>query len=203
VFALTAPGPVAGAPASERAEHAPQALRDGMNGALDATIKGMWKQANAGASQQAGDYDVVYAVEYAEAYWEFRGRQFRYSIENEQSSHFNAHVEVAPRDHLTGHFLAGTRVSATLVGPDGQAVPPPPDHGGMGGPQRPGDVPLMWHSWLYHYGQNWRVEHPGAYRLQVHIEAPPQRRYGKATGKRLAGPVDVVFDNVTIKTGQK
>jgi uncharacterized protein involved in high-affinity Fe2+ transport len=202
VFTLPALGPVSGTPASERAEHAPQALRDGLNGALDATIAAMWKQANAGAAERAGDYDVGYAVEYAEAYWEFRGRQFRYAIENEQSAHFNAHVEVVPRDHLSGQFLPGTRVSATLVGPDGP-VPPPSDHGGMGAPRGPGDVPLMWHSWLYHYGQNWRVEHAGTYRLQVHIEPPPQRRYGKASGKRLGVPVDVVFDNVTIKTGQK
>lgn len=202
VFSLPALGPVTGTPASERAEHAPQELRDGLNGSLDATLEAMWKQANAGAAKQAGDYDVGYAVEYAEAYWEFRDRKFRYAMENEESAHFNAHVEVVPRDHLSGQFLPGTRVSATLVGPDGP-VAPPPDHGGMGGPQALGDVPLMWHSWLYHYGQNWRVEHAATYRLQVHIEPPPQRRYGKATGNRLAGPVDVVFDNVTIKTGQK
>lgn len=201
VFALASAPQAGGTRASERAEHAPGALKAALNRALDDTVRAMWKQANAGASTDAGDWRIVYAVEYAEAYWEFRDGRFRYSIENENSARFNAHVEVAPRDAYNGNFLPGVKVTAALEGPDGP-VPPPADDG-VGAPVQTGAVPLMWHSWLYHYGQNWRVPKGGGYRLHVHVDAPTARRYGKASGNRLAQPVDVVFEDVRIKTGQK
>jgi hypothetical protein len=201
-FALSPNLRPAGMRASERAEHAPPKLKAALDTSLDDTIDAMWKQANAGARKDVADMAVVYAVEYAEAYWEFRDGKFRYAIENENSSHRNAHVEIAPRDALTGNFLPAVEVTATLIGPDG-AIPPSVDDRGQGGPTRPGNVPLMWHSWLYHYGENWRVPKAGSYKLRVHVEAPTSRRYGKASGNRLASPVDVEFDDVTIKTGQK
>ena len=202
VLSLAGLGPVGGEPASARAERAPAALKADADRALQSTIDAMYRQANDGAQKRSGDYEIVYAVEYGEAYWEFREGEFRYTIENEKSARYNAHVEVGPIDAFTGNFLGGVQVSAVVVGPDGP-VPPPPDSGGMGSPTKPGDVPLMWHSWLYHYGQNWRVPSAGSYGLRIHVDAPKQRRYGKASGQRMAEPVDVTFENVTIKTGQK
>lgn len=206
LFSLERLPKIAGQAASARAEHAPQALRAAMNQALDATIHAMSKQANAGAATQAGDYLIGYAVEYAEAYWKFadRGgkRTFRYAVENENSSRYNTHVEVLPRDRLTGNFLPGLNVRAEVIGPHGPVAPPIDDHG-TGAPAAAGNVPLMWHSWLYHYGQNWRVPSAGVYRLRVHVDPPTAIRYGKDSGKRMASPVDVTFENAHIKTGQK
>ncbi len=128
--------------------------------------------------------------------------RFRYSIENENSTARNAHVEVAPRDAANGNFLPGLRVIAELIGPDGP-VPPPRDEPDPGAPREPGQVPFMWHSWLFHYGENWRVPGDGTYRLRVHVDAPTARRYGRASGARLGRPVDVTFDGVTIKAGTK
>ncbi len=191
-----------GTPASARAEQAPAPLRRALDGALDDTVDAMWRQANAGAEQRAGDFRIDYAVEFSEAYWSFHDGRFRYSIENENSTARNAHVEVAPRDAANGNFLAGLRVVAELIGPDGP-VPPPHDEPDPGAPAEPGQVPFMWHSWLFHYGENWRVPRGGTYRLRIHVDAPTARRYGRASGNRLGRPVDVTFDGVTIKAGTK
>jgi uncharacterized protein involved in high-affinity Fe2+ transport len=61
----------------------------------------------------------------------------------------------------------------------------------------------MWHSWLYHYGKNWRVPASGDYRLHLHIDPPPAPRYGQRNGRRMAQPVDVTFAPVHILTGEK
>lgn len=200
-FALADVRAVSGPPASLRAEHAPPELKAGLNQALGDTVTAMWSQANAGSEKKVGDYTIDYAVEYGEAYWEFHKGRFRYAIENENNARRNAHLEVVPRDGLTGNFLPGVTVKAVVTGPDGP-VPPPVEADPVGS-QGDGGVPLMWHSWLYHYGENWRVPKAGTYRMQVHFTAPTARRYGRASGDRMAEPVDLTFDGVTIKTGQK
>lgn len=214
MFPISKLGTVQGPTASARAEAASGSVVTASNAALDATVKTMWEQSNAGAEKTDGDYRIDYAVEYSEAYWEMtHGMQhgiphgtppgdLRYTVENERTTRRNAHIEVAPRDARNGNFLPGLQVSAVVIGPEGP-VAPPMDEPGPGAPTRAGDVPFMWHSWLFHYGQNWRVPGQGAYRLQVHFDAPTARRYGRQSGNRMAKPVDITFDDVTIKVGTK
>jgi hypothetical protein len=179
-----------GEPASRRAENAPDELKRAQNAALEQTIRAMQKQANDGGSQRARDYDVVYAVEYAEAYWQPSGTALRYTIENEQSTKYNAHVEAAPRDAFTGRFLPGLRVEATVEREDGAPIS---TH----------DVPLMWHSWLYHYGENWRVPGSGDYKLRLRFDPPSAPRYGKESGRRMTEAADLTFDHVSFIAGVK
>lgn len=158
--------------------------------ALAKTLQGMWKQANSGSEQPAGDYKVAYAVEYSEAYWHYRGNHFEYASEYEESAAKNAHVEAAPLDARTGRFLPDLQVEATLVGPDGRTVGTHAE-------------PFMWHPWLYHYGENWRVPGSGEYRLKLRFAPPTWRRYGREAGKRFASRVESEFDHVKILSGEK
>jgi hypothetical protein len=63
--------------------------------------------------------------------------------------------------------------------------------------------PFLWHPWLYHYGLNWTLPGDGVYTIQVHIDPPTFPRHDKKNGQRYTQPVDVSFEKVKIKTGQK
>ena len=140
---------------------------------------------------------VAYAVEYAEAFWHFpgshgetegmHGDRLQYATEVETSAEKNAHVEVAVRDP-SGRFLPGLDVTTTFSR-GGRVV----------SRLSPG---LMWHSWLYHYGENIRVPSAGAYTLRVDVQPPPYRLWTRA-GDFFQQPVTVTFQDVDVKTGQK
>ncbi|MGN6566583.1 MAG: iron transporter [Flavipsychrobacter sp.] len=154
------------------------------------TLKDMYKQANDGKDTIAGDYFVAVAVEYAEGWWHYAGDKFRYKIENEESGKTNAHVEVAICDAKTTRFMHDMNVQATLY----------EDSKSIGTKHEP----FMWHPWLYHYGENWRVPMASKhYRIHVHFDPPPYKRYGRLYGKQFTDPVDLDFDDIHIKTGQK
>jgi len=146
--------------------------------------------ANSSAELRVGDYRVACAVEYAETSWVMNHDHLAYDPRSEQSTETNAHLEVGVFDAMTGRFLPGLQVRATIV--DGANV-------GEGTK----DVAFMWHPWLYHYGRNWRVPHAGLYRVQVHVDPPPWSRAGAQRGRRFAEPIDVEFPEVRIETGQK
>lgn len=168
------------------------------------TTLAMYAQATDGKDKALGEYHVGYAIEYAEAYWTFpedghggqtaRASQppgkLRFTSEVETSSEQNGHVEVAVLEARTGRFLPGLHVVGTLTEANGHSL------GTQG-------IPFMWHPWLYHYGENWRVPGKGTYHLHVHAEAPPYRRYGRETGLALTSAIDTDFDDVTIRPGQK
>ena len=159
--------------------------------AFDATLRMMDEQANDGRERTQGDWQVAYAIEYSEGWWCCEPpAQMSYTIMTEYSAETNSHVEVAPRDARTGRFLPGLKVTATLLAPDGKSLGTRPE-------------PFMWHPWLYHYGENWRVPRGGRYNLRVHIDPPAYPRYGREAGDALGSPVDMTFDDVKIKTGQK
>lgn len=168
-----------------------QGLAKGIGAAYARTVQAMYAQANDGRDKPVGDYAVVFAVEYAEAYWRYNDKgKFLYTLAYEYSAETNAHVEVAVRDALTGRFMPELKVTASLYDGSGKSL------GTM-------DEPFMWHPWLYHYGENWRVARSGVYRLHVRFEPPAYRRYGRELGKRFGAPVETDFDNIKIKTGQK
>lgn len=153
------------------------------------TLKNMFKQANDGRDTVLNDYKVAFAVEYAEGYWDYEHGIFRYKVENDLSGRTNGHVEVAVLDAKTGRFLHDLNVTATL-NKDGKDIGTKVE-------------PFMWHPWLYHYGENWRVPSAGKYDLHIHFDPPPYRRYGKNDGRQFARSLDFNFNNIKIKTGQK
>lgn len=154
------------------------------------TLQAMYKQANDGKDTTSGDYFLACAVEYSEGYWYPRQGKLVYEMTNELSAAHNAHVEVVARDVKTGRFLHDLNVTATLYDNAGRKVNSKMEM-------------FMWHPWLYHYGENWRVPRAGKYRVHVHIDPPPYRRYGQTLGKQFIMPVDMDFTDITIKTGQK
>ncbi len=155
------------------------------------TLQDMFKQANDGKTTESGDYFVAYALEYAEGWWLYKDDKFRYAAENDMSGKTNAHVEVAVCDAKTKRFLHDLDVTATLFDDKGAKI------GTL-------NEPFMWHPWLYHYGENWRVPKAGNhYKLHVHFEPPAYRRYGKQLGKQFTQPGDIDFTDLVIKTGQK
>ncbi|HEY1582653.1 MAG TPA: hypothetical protein VGF73_06110 [Chthoniobacterales bacterium] len=160
--------------------------------AFAGTVKAMFKQANDGHQKEIDDYHVVCAVEYAEAWWFYRdGKNFDYKYEEELSAKHNCHVEIAPVDARTGRFLPAPNVAATLIEEDnGQSLGKAGEH-------------FMWHPWLYHYGDNWRVPHGGNYRIIAHFDQPNFRRYGRTAGRRFTHAVDLAFGHIHIKTGEK
>ncbi|MBS1525516.1 MAG: iron transporter [Bacteroidetes bacterium] len=153
------------------------------------TLKNMYKQANDGRDTVIGDYKIAFAVEYAEGFWDYEHGVFRYKVENDMSGRTNAHVEIAPLDAKTGRFLDNLNVTATLFKKD-KKIGSMHEH-------------FMWHPWLYHYGDNWRVPSAGNYNLQVQFEPPAYRRYGRTDGRQFLLQVDFIFNNIKIKTGQK
>ena len=191
VMPLVLAGPVTGQTASERAEATPPTqLLANRRQALEDTIKAMWAQATSGAEQQAGGMIVTYAIEYAESFWKFSpSGNFRYTIGNERSNAKNAHLEIAPRDPRTGRFIPAAAVMTETIGPYG------------GSPKQ--DTPMLWHSWLYHFGKNVRVPHSGMYTLNVTVTPTPLAHYGHATGDTWWAPVSVSFHDAKIATGTK
>ncbi len=144
------------------------------------------EEAHDGGEMAAGDYRVAYAVEEAEGMYVMKGGTLTWTPPTDE----NCHVEVAVCDGADGRFIPGLQVSATLVDHDGREVG---TH----------EQPFLWHPWLYHYGRNWRVPGDGTYALTVRIEPPSFMRHDKLNGERYRERVEVTFENVKIKTGQK
>lgn len=144
--------------------------------ALTRTLKHMTDEiTHDGRETQHGEYLVAYAVEEAVGMYVpgDGGLEWR-PPENE-----NAHVEIAVRDAADGRFIPGLKLEATLTAPDGSEVG---TH----------ELPLLWHSYLYHYGRNWRVQGDGDYSLRVRFDPPLFPRHDKKNGHRfLQGRTDL------------
>ena len=97
----------------------------------------------------------------------------------------NVRLEVLVRDSRTGRLMPGLKPQASLVAADGSVYDP-------------GELPLTGHSWLNHYGRNLRIPRKGLYKLRVSFDAPGFRRWGRQSG-RFASPVEVEFDNLSLK----
>jgi len=176
-------------PLSEAME-AQHALSKKAGDAYSNTLQEMYSQANDGRDTTLNDYVIAYAIEYAEGYWHYEKDKFRYMQENDMSGKTNAHVEVSVRDAQTGRFMHNLDVTSTLTSEDGKTVDTMKE-------------PFMWHPWLYHYGENWRVPKAGNYNLHIHFLPPAYHRYGKTDGKQFTHAVDIDFKNIIVKTGQK
>ncbi len=155
------------------------------------TLKIMYKQANEGKDTVQGDYFIAFADEYSEGWWHYMNGKLMYMTQNDEGGKTNAHIEIAVADKTTHRFLPDLNITVTLYDKNKKSLGTKP-------------IPFMWHPWLYHYGENWRIPVSGKqYSVHVHVDAPTYRRYGKQEGNRFATPVDIDFDNLTIKGGQK
>lgn len=144
------------------------------------------EEADDGGEQAAGDYIVAYAVEKAEGMYHLNDGE----LEWREPQDANCHIEISVRDAADNRFIPCLNVQVRVIASNGDDV----------GLHR---HRMLWHPWLLHYGRNWRVPSDGEYTLQVNIEAPDFPRHDKKNGKRYADDVEVIFENVTIKTGQK
>ncbi len=167
-----------------------QALAAKAGKAYANTLQAMYKQANDGRDTTSGDYFMAYAIEYSEGYWYEKNGKLIYKTDNEMSSETNGHVEVSVRDNKTGRFMHDLNVTASLYDQQGKKIGTKMEM-------------FMWHPWLYHYGENWRVAKGDKYNLYVHIDPPAYRRYGQTMGNQFSQPLEMTFNNITIKTGQK
>lgn len=143
-----------------------------------------------GAETRDGPYLVTLAVERAEAYWVLHGKDLSYNTRVEQSAERNAHLEVGVRDTVTGRFVPGLDVTATVTDASNHVVGTMPEM-------------FMWHPWIHHYGQNWRVPRTGRYTIRAHAAMPPFRRYGRSGATLFAAPVDAQIARLRFVTGQK
>lgn len=186
----------AAAATSPAADTARRTLAAGEGAALARSLAEMASNvAVSGASTRAGEYLPYVAFERAEGYWEPHGTTpdgigLRYTIEADESAERNAHLEIGVRDSLTGRFIPGLRVRGTVLDARGRTV----------GTYEP---PFMWHSWIHHYGMNFRVARSGAYRVRVHADPPAYRRYGPDAERVFVAPLDAEIDHLKIVTGQK
>ena len=166
-------------------------LSRGAGNGFTHTLKLMYKQANEGKDTVQGDYFIAFADEYSEGWWHYMDGKFMYMVQNDQGGKTNAHIEIAVLDAATHRFLPDLNVSVTLYDKNKKKL----------GTK---NEPFMWHPWLYHYGENWRIPATGKqYSVHVHADPPAYRRYGKTAGNQFAKPLDIDFTNLTVKAGQK
>lgn len=184
------PARLSHAPAATDLEESNLALARPEAQALRNTLANMYKTAIGGRDLRNGDYIVANANEYSEAYWEFENGKFVYATEMENSAARNSHVEVAVMDSLTGRFVPGLHITASLTDASGHHL---------------GNhlEPFMWHPWLWHYGANWRIPHNGLYTVHVHFGPPDFARYGKKVGDIMSRPVDLDFHGQKLISGEK
>lgn len=142
--------------------------------------------AHSGDQQQAGDYVVGFAQEPAEGLYHHRDGDLEFLEPTAE----NCHVAVAVADAVDGRFVPTLPVSVTLRSGDGEEVGPV-------------DLPFVWHPGVYHYGANVAVPGDGVYDLRVEIGPAEFQRHDQENGDRYAEPVEVLFEDVDVKCGQR
>jgi hypothetical protein len=154
------------------------------NAALSAAITALWQESASGAEKPSGDYFVGYALDYSGRAVPIGGSKLRVRNLIELTGKDNVRLELLARDSRTGRLIPGLNVQASLVAADGKLY-------------GPGEMPLLWNSWLNHYGRDTRIPRRGEYKLRVHFDPPGFRRWGQQ-GDRFAAAADVEFENVSL-----
>jgi hypothetical protein len=159
------------------------------NAALSAAITALWRESVSGIEKPSGDYFVAYALDYSGLAMPLAGAKLHPKNLIEFTGKDNVRLTLLVRDSRTGRLIPGLKPQAILIGADGK-------------PYGPGELPLVIHSWLYHYGRNARIPRKGLYKLQVHFDAPGFRRWGRES-ERFAASAEVEFDGVSLQPGKK
>lgn len=144
------------------------------------------EEADDGGEIHIGDYIVAYAVENGEGMYHLESGSLNWVEPDDE----NCHIEISVRDAADQRFIPYLDITVEVLDAEGNSV---------GRHQQP----FVWHPWLYHYGRNWQVPGEGDYTLKVNIQAPDFPRHDKKNGARYADEVNVEFEGVQIKTGQK
>lgn len=157
--------------------------------ALSAAITARWQQSVSGAEQPVGDYFVGYALNYAGFSKPLSSAKFHLKNVIDPTGKDSVRLDLLPRDSRTGRLIPGLKMQANLVASDGK-------------PNGPGELILTWDQWLNNYGGSARVPRKDVYKLHVHFDAPVFRRWGRQS-ERFGAPVDVEFDNISLKPEAK
>jgi hypothetical protein len=155
------------------------------NAALSAAITALWQQSVSGIEKPAGDYFVAYALDYSGLAMPLAGAKLHPKNLIDFSGKDNVSLAVLIRDSRTGRLIPGLKPQASLIAADGKLY-------------GPGELPLVVHTWLHHYGRNARIPRKGLYKLRVHFDAPGFRRWGRQSD-RFAAPAEVEFDDVSLQ----
>ena len=142
--------------------------------------------ADTGGKKRAGEYLVGFAQERAEGMYHLKNG----GLEWVEPTDENCHIEIAVVDAVDNRFIPYLDIEVTVMNDSGDEVT-------TFSPQ------FLWHPGLYHYGKDIKVPGDGTYTLHVKIAPPNFPRHDKVNGKRYAEPVEVVFEDVQIKTGQE
>lgn len=172
---------------SDEVDHRQLRLARNEGDAYHASLQYMIEQvAHTGGTQQVKDMIIGFAQEPAEGLYLMNAEE---TLEWTEPGEENCHLEVTVLDAEDHRFVPYCDVSVSLF--DANDV----EHG-------PFDIPFIWHPGLHHYGRNITLPSDGTYDLHIHVDAPAFNRHDKENGKRYTTPVEVVFENVDITTGQ-
>lgn len=142
--------------------------------------------AHAGGVRESGDYVIGFAQEAAEGMYHLRDG----ALEWIEPSAENCHLEVAVADAADGRFVPHLSVSVNLTAADGEEIGPT-------------ELPFVWHPGLNHYGANLTVPGDGTYDVRVRVEPATFPRHDEVNGDRFAEAVEVLFEDVDVKCGQR
>lgn len=144
------------------------------------------KVATTGAEAHAGDMIVALAVEAAEGMYEWNGSGLEWTEPRQQ----NMHVEISARDATDNRFIPGLEVRVRIIDEQGSV-------------RAEGQLPMLWHPWLYHYGSNFSVDVEGPVSIEAEIDAPRFPRHDEKNGNRYTEDVFVRFEDVKVPSSGK
>jgi uncharacterized protein involved in high-affinity Fe2+ transport len=151
--------------------------------AIDRPIAELLRSADASGSQvRSGDYKVAVVVQAARGAWADRNGDLSYESANDNIGPI-AHLDVSIRDAITGRFIPGLRVRATILDSHKREIDTYA-------------APFMWHPWMNHYGLNVPVPGKGRYTVRIRADAPAFRRFGSTALRKFNKDVDVTVRNV-------
>jgi uncharacterized protein involved in high-affinity Fe2+ transport len=151
--------------------------------AIDRPITEMLRSADVSGSQvRSGDYKVAVVVQGARGAWEAHDGDLSYESPSANIGPV-AHLDVSIRDAVTGRFVPGLKVRATILDSRKREIDTY-------------SAPFMWHPWMNHYGLNVPVPGKGRYTVRVRADAPAFRRFGSTALRKFNKAVDVTVRNV-------
>ena len=140
--------------------------------------------ANAGGTQEAGDYVVGFAQEEAEGMYVPTDDD---DLKWREPETENCHVEIAVCDADDGRFIPEVDVEVSVL--DGEDVVT-------------FEPRFLWHPGLFHYGANVTLPDDGEYTIQVSVDPPRFSRHDEKNGDRYTEPVEVAFEDVRLEVGR-
>lgn len=142
--------------------------------------------AHTGGQKQVSDYVIGFTQEPATGAYRHRDGELEFLEPTAE----NCHLAVAVSDGNDGRFVPSLTVRLTLTPHDGEEIGPI-------------DLPFTWNPGLYQYGTDLTVPGDGTYDLSIEIEPAEFERHDRTNGERYAESVDVRFEDVDVKCGQK